>query len=134
MSQQKVFWFRRGNERPFACEKNEAWELYSSRSQWRRKDIVFIGTTDGSIYLEALKKQPQIQSDPSVRMSMGLPANQKSQSEAALESDFRAIMDEAIEQEIARADKNDFPQNTDVRYVQGNENGAVEINKPSFLL
>ena len=57
----KIYWFQAGDETPFPIEEEgQAWEQYQSRGNWRRKDIKYLGVTDGSIYLQAVKDKTSL--------------------------------------------------------------------------
>jgi len=56
----KTFFFRIGDGKPFATEEKEAWEILQSRGNWRRKDVEYLGTSDGAKYYEALIEATKI--------------------------------------------------------------------------
>ncbi len=50
----EVYFFKRGDGKIFAAQKIEAWELIRGQGNWARKDIVYIGKSDGKLYKKVI--------------------------------------------------------------------------------
>lgn len=52
----KTWFIERGDNKVFACDEQEAWNLVRNKSNWQRQDFKIIGVSDGQTYVNALKE------------------------------------------------------------------------------
>lgn len=54
----KTWFIQRGNDERdiFACDEQEAWNLFNNRSNWARRDFKIVGVSSGETYFKALKE------------------------------------------------------------------------------
>ncbi len=54
----KTWFIQRGNNEKdvFACDEQEAWNLFQNKSNWARKDFKIVGVSSGETYYKALKE------------------------------------------------------------------------------